>query len=324
MPPSFPTNCAVTLSFADKDACLTARMSSASDFYALKQMLTANADLGNVLIRCFQYLIAAFDIDGFRIDTLKYLDHDFALRFGNAIREFALSVGKKNFFTYGEIWGSEQQISEYIGRNVSAAGAGDVVGVDAALDYPLFYHLPGVLKGSAAPTEVVDMYHYRKMIEEDVVSSHGDATRIFVTFLDNHDQDARFRFVDPAQPNRFDAQTTMAVACLFALPGIPCVYYGTEQGLAGAGGNEHVREALRGKPQAFDTTNPFFTCIQRAGQVRNGHAALRYGRFYFRPISGDSSGFSISPFSPGVLSFSRVLNDEGSRGSRQCKHATGL
>ena len=46
-------------------------------------------------------MIAKFDIDGFRIDTLKYLDDEFALTFGNAMREFALSIGKKNFFTFG-------------------------------------------------------------------------------------------------------------------------------------------------------------------------------------------------------------------------------
>jgi glycosidase len=40
------------------------------DFVSLKQLLTGNYELGNVLIRSFQYLIAQYDIDGFRIDTL--------------------------------------------------------------------------------------------------------------------------------------------------------------------------------------------------------------------------------------------------------------
>jgi glycosidase len=38
------------------------------------------------------------------------------------------------------------------------------------------------------------------------------------------------RFVDRSQPTRFDGQVTAALACLFSLQGIPCVYYGTEQG----------------------------------------------------------------------------------------------
>jgi glycosidase len=225
-----------------------------------------------VLIRCFQYLIAAFDVDGFRIDTLKYLDRDFALRFGNAIREFVLSVSRKNFFTYGEVYDEERKISEYIGRNVSVAG--DLIGVDASLDFPLFFRLPSVLKGLAPPSAVADMYQVRKDVERGIVRSHDEATRFFITFLDNPDQHARFHYRDPADPHRFDDQTTMAFACLFTLPGIPFVYYGTEQGLHGDG-DESVREALRGMPGAFDETHPFFAAIRRIGDVRDMQPAPR-------------------------------------------------
>jgi glycosidase len=262
-----------------------------------------------MLIRCFQYLIAAFDIDGFRIDTLKYLDQDFALRFGNAIREFALSVGKKNFFTYGEVYDDEQKISQFIGRNVSVSG--DMVGVDASLDFPLFFRLPSVLKGQSPPSDVIAMYQTRKTVEQGIVSSHGEATRFFVTFLDNHDQHSRFYYQDLGHPRRFDDQATMGIACLFALPGIPCLYYGTEQGLHGIGdSDENVREALWGKPQAFDRSHPFYVLIRRIAQLRGQQPALRYGRFYFRPVSGNGVNFGISTSPGGVLAFSRVLNDE--------------
>jgi hypothetical protein len=48
--------------------------------------------------------MAKFDIDGYRIDTVKYVDPDRVEQFGNAMREFALSIGKRNFFTFGEIY----------------------------------------------------------------------------------------------------------------------------------------------------------------------------------------------------------------------------
>ncbi|HXH64749.1 MAG TPA: alpha-amylase family glycosyl hydrolase [Mariprofundaceae bacterium] len=279
------------------------------DFSSLKQMLTADHQLGNDLIRIFQYLIARYDIDGFRIDTLKFLDREFALRFGNAIREFALSVGKKNFFTYGEVYDNEWKISEYIGRNVSASG--DLVGVDASLDFPLFFRLPGMLKGLLPPSSVVGMYQARKQIERDVISSHGEATRFFVTFLDNHDQKQRFYFSPQGDPHRYDDQATMAFACLFSLPGIPCIYYGSEQGLHGIGdSDQNVREALWGKPHAFDRQHPFYRAIRRTARIRREQPALRYGRFYFRPISGDGFHFGISTFNGGVLAFSRILNDQ--------------
>jgi glycosidase len=279
------------------------------DFASLKQLLTGNRELGDVLIRSFQYLIAKYDIDGFRIDTLKYLDRDFALTFGNAIREFALSIGKKNFFTYGEVYDDEQKIAQFIGRHASADG--DLVGVDAALDFPLFFKLPRMVKGMLPPSELVAMYHQRKAIERDVMSSHGEATRFFVTFLDNHDQHQRFYYRPDGNSHEFDDQATLALGCLFALPGIPCLYYGTEQGLHGNGdSDQNVREALWGQPNAFDPAHPFYQIIQQLSRVRNEQPALRYGRFYFRPISGDGFHFGVSTTPQGVLAFSRILNDQ--------------
>jgi glycosidase len=281
------------------------------DFASLKQMLTGNPDLQRALIRVYQYLIAKFDIDGFRIDTLKYIDRDFAHLFGNEIRDYALSIGKKNFFTFGEVYDSEEKIAAFIGRNTMDSEAGDFIGVDAALDFPLFFKLPLVCKGLLAPSELVGMYENRRQVERDILSSRGDATNFFVTFLDNHDQLHRFYYSSADDPHRYDDQLTLGVACLFALQGIPCLYYGTEQGLHGSGdisSGEAVREALWGKPDAFDTNAPFYKDIKTLTQLRSQQPALRYGHQYFRPISGDFSIFRISTFAPGILAFSRILS----------------
>jgi glycosidase len=93
------------------------------------------------------------------------------------------------------------------------------------------------------------------------------------------------------------------------MPGIPCVYYGTEQGLHGAGSDPAVREALWGLVPGFPTNSTFYTQLQALANVRAGVPALRYGRYYFRPISGDSVNFGISPYPAGVLAWSRILND---------------
>ena len=279
------------------------------DFSVLKQMMTADPDLQRFLIRAYQYVIARFDVDGFRIDTLRYLKGDLARLFGNSIREFALSIGKKNFFTFGEVFdqNAEEDIARFIGRNTGDVS--ELVGVDAALDYPLFNNLKPVVKGFAPPSILGDMFHRRKLIERDALSSHGDATRYFVTFLDNHDVKERIRFVDPNGAAEFDGQVTLAVACLYSLPGVPCLYYGTEQGLHGHGSDPAVREALWGGP-GFDEGSKFYSEIQKIAKVRSQQAALRYGRFYFRPVSGDGTNFGISGFPQGVLTFSRILNDE--------------
>jgi glycosidase len=284
---------------------------TAGDFYSLKQMLTADTDLQAVLVRAYQYIIAKYDVDAFRIDTLKFIDRGFARFFGNAVREFALSIGKKNFFTFGEVAGDEQAIVAFIGRDTIDTETGDPIGVDAALDFPLFSRLPAACKGMLSPMDVASMYEQRRQIDHDLLSSHGDASNFFVTFLDNHDQTQRFYYSPANNPHAYDDQLTLALTCLYSLQGIPCLYYGTEQGLHGSGSvPEAVREALWGKPHAFDASSPFYLAIQRIAQMRAAQPALRYGRQYFRPISGDDTTFGISTFAPGVLAFARILNDE--------------
>ena len=288
-----------------------------SDFYVLKSLVTeylntsdGSYPVRNILIRAYQYLIARFDLDGFRIDTLKYIEPEFAQTFGNAMREFAQSIGKLNFFTFGEVWTDQDdsEIIQFIGRNTTADG--DLVGVDAALDFPLFSRLNTVCKASAPPDGLATFYDARREYEKTIVSSHGDASRYFVTFLDNHDVNNRFYFQDPANPHLYDNQFTLAVAVQFALVGVPCLYYGDEQGLHGIGSaREAVREALWGKPNAFDTTHPFYTFIQAMTAARQSEPALRYGRQYFRELSGDNVTFGYSPYNGGVIAFSRILND---------------
>jgi glycosidase len=283
------------------------------DFDSLKQMITADPDLQAFLIRAYQYVIARYDIDGFRIDTLRYLQGNLPQLFGNSVREFALSIGKKNFYTFGEVLDgtSEQDIARFIGRNTTTGDDADsLVGVDSALDYPLFNVLTPTVKGFSAPSAVVNMYQFRKQVQQFILSSHGEASRYFVTFLDNHDMKARIRFEQPGNPDHFDDQVTMGVACLLCLPGVPCLYYGTEQGLHGAGSDPAVREALWGIAPTFPRTGLFYTEIQQVAAVREAQPALRYGRFYFRPISGDRVNFGISPFPAGILAWSRILNDQ--------------
>lgn len=279
------------------------------DFASLKQLRTDLVPLQQFLIRAYQYVIARFDIDGFRIDTLRYLKGGLPLLFGNSVREYAQSIGKKNFFTFGEVFtgDAEQQIARFIGRTTTDDT--DMVGVDAALDYPLFFTLKPVVKGFSPPSALVDMYVQRKRIEAGVLSSHGDATRYFVTFLDNHDVKERIRFVQPGKEHEFDDQVTLGLACLYSLPGVPCLYYGTEQGLHGSGSDPAVREALWGAP-GFDQDSFYYKQIGQLAAVRGAEPALRYGRIYFRPISGDGQHFGVSTFPQGILAFSRILVDQ--------------
>jgi glycosidase len=165
---------------------------------------------------------------------------------------------------------------------------------------------------------VANVFEIRKRVEQDIITSHGEAGKFFVTFLDNHDQSQRFGFTGDTQ---LVDQIALGLGCLFSLQGIPCLYYGTEQGLSGHKDQEHtddsmVREALwgrtdtAGQPNGFDRSHPLYRALQQIAKVRAEQPALRYGRQYFRQISGNGTEFGISAFPSGVLAFSRILNDQ--------------
>lgn len=263
-----------------------------------------------ILIRAHQYLMARYDFDGFRLDTVKYVHPEAIETFGNAMREFALSVGKKNFFTFGEVYDDEETIARFTGRN---GGTGEGFGVDAALDFPLFFTLPGIAKGLSDVGALRAVFQARKRQEAELLSSHGEAGRFFVSFLDNHDQKERIK-----HPATLDEQVTLALALLFTLQGIPALYYGTEQGLSGTvdgsghadlTANESSREALWGKPDAFSTVTPVFQQIRALAQLREHEPPLTYGRLYFREVSGNGTDFGHAVGAGGVVAFSRILVD---------------
>ncbi|MGA8478466.1 MAG: alpha-amylase family glycosyl hydrolase [Chthoniobacterales bacterium] len=261
----------------------------------------------NILIHAYQYLIAKFDFDGFRIDTAKHISPPAIETFGNAIREFAHTLGKRNFFTFGEIYDSEETINRFVGRH-SPNKAG--FGIDAALDYPLFFKVPDIVKGWRDVAELPGIFERRKQVEATLISSHGEAGQYFVTFLDNHDQSQRFN-----RPLTPPEQVTMGLAVLFCLQGIPAVYYGTEQGLQGTidkndlHPEQSVREALWGKPNAFDNQSFFYSQVKALGRLREEQPALRFGRLYFRQVSGNGRDFGYSSGTGGLVAFSRVVSD---------------
>ena len=264
----------------------------------------------SILIRIYQYLIAKYDIDGFRIDTTKHVDPKIIQIFSNTIREFSLSIGKSNFFIFGEIADSnEETVASFIGRHSNPT---EGFGIDAALDFPLFDKLPGVVKSSIPVSELRYVFEQRKKFEQQLLSSHGEAGRFFVSFIDNHDQKERFY-----QRRTCEKQLTLALGVLFCLQGIPCLYYGTEQGLQGTqevgtngGALEDVREAIWGNPEnPFNREHCFYRAVKLLSDLRRSEPALRYGRLYFREVSGNGKDFGHSNDQGGIIAFSRILNE---------------
>jgi glycosidase len=284
------------------------------DFLSLKELDITQPDVLNVLIQAYKYWIAAADIDGFRVDTVKHMESSATALFCNAVREYAKRIGKQKFFIFGEIVADDATLQRYIGRNSRIEGTNErFPSLDAALDFPLYFILEEVIKGFIPPGHLRDRYERFKTLYAD----HGEAGQFFVTFVDNHDQMSRpHRRLLHRDP--FSRQAVLALGYLLTSQGVPCIYYGTEQGFDGGGHHDSfVRECMfGGQWGAFDTTerhffnssHPLYQSIAKIAAIRRQEPALRYGRQYFREISGNGSDFGHPIDGNCTLAYSRILD----------------
>lgn len=285
------------------------------DFMSLKTLNHSNEDVINALIDVYKYWIAAADFDGYRIDAVKHVESPSVAIFCNAVREYALSIGKENFFIFGEVIGGDDVIDRYLGMKMVGGPTEPLKSLDACLDFPQYFILADVIKGFKHPSALIERFERLSASYSD----HGEASYFFVTFVDNHDQVGRpfYRFLnnDP-----YPDQAVLAVGYLLTAKGIPCIYYGTEQGFDGGGDSDaYIRECVfGGEWGAFETTgchffndvHPIYRAIKQIADIRNAEPTLKFGRMYFREISGDGEHYG-RPWGPdSTLAYSRVLADD--------------
>jgi glycosidase len=199
-----------------------------SDFYDLRDFRLDRGRTLHDLARCYKYWIALTDCDGFRIDTLKHVSFADARNFCGSIKEFAANLGKSDFFMVGEVAGGDYNEDRYL----------DVIGMNlnAALDIgEMRMSLNGVAKGVDAPSRYFNGFDPGHA----VMGSHRSLGRRHVSILDDHDHvfGDKLRFsCDAASDHQVAAGVILQ---LFTL-GIPCIYYGTEQALAGPEASERI------------------------------------------------------------------------------------
>ncbi len=283
------------------------------DFFNLKGFDNDETPEGlatqQILIDCHRYWIREADIDGYRMDAVKHMGEIAVSRFCQSVREYAYQLGKREFFLFGELVGGDDAINRYAGPNTPAQTESRTIfyGLSSVLDFPLYWILPDVLKGTGSPSALFGRYEALR----DRGISRGELGRYLVTFLDNHDQIGqrlKSRFAAGAR----DEQVIAGVGYLLCALGTPCLYYGTEQGFDGQGpGEESIREAM------FDLDDQGLSLHNRDGRiyretakiaaVNQARPALRFGRMYFRETSANGRDFALPRSQPCVLAFSRLL-----------------
>jgi glycosidase len=192
---------------------------------------------------------------------------------------------------------------------IKEADAGTVFfGLDSALDFRLAMGVPlrDVIKGFSPAQPLLD----RLAAQASRALSRGQLGRYLVTFADNHDSfwqpGGRIGAQAPA------GQVIAAIGYLLCALGTPVIYYGTEQGFEGQGGDNQMREAMFASQSAPGRSllNPGCTIYQeiaRIAGVMRSQPPLRFGRMYFRQISGDGQHFGLPFGTEYTLAFSRLL-----------------
>jgi glycosidase len=285
------------------------------DFYALKGFNNddnpAGLEMQEILIQVHRYWMREVDIDGYRMDAVKHMGEVAIARFCQAMREYAYELGKRQFFLFGELVAGDDAIDRYTGPSTAGRTDGKTIhyGLSSVLDFRLYWALPGVIKGFDSPRALVQRY---EALQARALN-HGDLGRYLVTFVDNHDQigqSPKRRFAAGAP----DSQVIAAIGYLICAVGAPCIYYGTEQGLAGEGDDDAcIREALFDledtQHDLLNTECRIYQGIAHIARVHAEHAALRFGRMYFRETAADGRHFALPDAQPCTLAFSRLLGD---------------
>lgn len=200
-----------------------------TDFFSLKDFALDTPETLTSLIDCYKYWIALTDCDGFRIDTVKHMALEDTRNFCGAIREFTDLIGKRNFFMVGEIAGGDDfqdivlDYTQMMVRNLNAA-------LDIGRVRPL---LQAIAKGLSPAKDYFDMFDEQSKGFE----SHRSFGDRHVSILDDHDHvfgdKLRFSALIPDHSPVKDYQVVVGTAIQLFTLGIPCIYYGTEQALAG-------------------------------------------------------------------------------------------
>ena len=292
------------------------------DFYDLKDFNLDNDSTLCSLAKVYQYWIALSDCDGFRIDAVKHVSVEQSSRFCSAIHEYAESIGKENFLLTGEITdaGIAPGYVDFLGRNLDA-----VLGI---MSYP--NRLSGMVKGLIHPREFFHLYEQNRLM-----LSFRQLGRFVVTVVDDHDMSSRpvkERFAAQGSAENPYHQAAHVAGVQLTTPGIPAIYYGTEQAFDGSEKNHdysiessrfaedrYVREAMFGGEfgafrtkgcHFFNPDHPTYLRIAAIARIRNRTdligKTIRRGHIYLRETSFFNYPFGI--YGPGELvAWSQIL-----------------
>ena len=216
--------------------------------YDLVKLNLRNEDVIQHIFSCIKGWVEEFDIDGLRLDVAYCLDHDFLRR----LRSFCDGL-KPDFFLVGEtLHGDYNQWMN-----------------DSMLHSVTNYECYKGLYSSFNSMNMFEINHslLRQFGPDNWTLYKG---KHLLSFVDNHD------VTRVASILSNENHLPLIYALAFGMPGIPCVYYGSEWGAkAKKDDGDPALRACFEKPEWNDLT----TFISRLAEAKKHSDALNYGDF---------------------------------------------
>jgi glycosidase len=272
------------------------------DFSGLDDLFTENPKVVQGFVDIYGKWIDDFGVDGFRIDTARHVNPEFWRAFIPAMVERAGRRGIPNFHIFGEVFAPDPAVLARFTREDD---------YPAVLDFAFQAAATDVVAKGAPTSRLADLY-----ANDALFAGGAEGALRLPTFLGNHDMGRFAGFVRKANPGMSDAEVLKRVvlghALMFFTRGQPVVYYGDEQGFAGAGGDrearqpmfasrapEYARESQVGTSSTpakdnFDPNHPIYRAIAEMAALRQADAALRRGEQVLRATAEAPGIFAVS------------------------------
>lgn len=217
--------------------------------FELVKLNLQNPAVADYLLECVKYWVDTFDIDGLRLDVAYSLDHGFMQRLRSYVEEL-----KDGFVLIGEVLFGDYNLIVNERMLHSCTNYECYKGIYSSFNSMNLFEIAHSLHRQFGPDPWC-IYRGKHL----------------VTFVDNHDVTRLASILTN------DKHIPLAYGLLFGMPGIPCLYYGSEWGQPGekAPDNDY---ALR---PCFETPmqNELTEYIKQLIRIRQNSDALCNGSY---------------------------------------------
>ncbi|PFG42328.1 pullulanase-type alpha-1,6-glucosidase [Isoptericola jiangsuensis] len=270
------------------------------DFSGLDDLMTEDPTVVDGFVDVYTDWVD-LGIDGFRIDTVKHVNREFWDTWTTEVMDYAHAAGKDEFFMFGEVYDADARLLSPYVRETDMSSVLDFAFQASATSYASGNSAQG-LAGLFA--------------SDDLYTTPDTSAAALPTFLGNHDMGrVGFMLANTDDPL---ARDELAHELMYLTRGQPVVYYGDEQGFAGAGGDKDARQTLfatqvqeyadqplvtgetAGSVDRYDTDAPLYTHIAELAALRSSTPALTQGAQVERHAANGA----------GIYATSRVDRDE--------------